>query len=497
MAIQSINKYLYDMKNKYFNNYSNKINKVKNEINEISKMNFINNILFEYNDENIDFSKSDFLNSKLSFISQSIYNDIDSQSLIPNSFINLGHKPNKRYKNEWTKNNICHFIRNYNKESGKKIFEKFGRPNFDKNKILKDLMKQYGTENLEIIFEDYFGLQILNKDTNEDIQYYYPIPKILNTFISNRAFNMGSKMHDMMTIFYDETIINQPKINNFLLNEINTDSNTLEQLLRHRNNAIQKHQEGETGIIPGQMEYKEENDIKIFPDNRKGIYGYISEISLSFNADNLPNEFTKGLAENLLNQGYKEEKINQFLQQLEIPKKSNIPQINKVVGGFRFEVIDKLDPVGVVLGNITGCCQKLGGQAESCVIDGYNNPNSGFLVVYNEDNKIVAQSWLRLGVNNNEENKFGNLYLDNIETISSYSGNVKLQNAYEEFANKIKSEYGFSNVVVGTNYSEINFPNKNKFGIIPHTEFPDYSPGAYSDLKNNVLLAKNWYNIFK
>ena len=46
----------------------------------------------------------------------------------------------------------------------------------------------------------------------------------------------------------------------------------------------------------------------------------------------------------------------------------------------QFRLLAKDDPLGFVLGDITNCCQVLGGVGESCVDDGYENPNAGFLV---------------------------------------------------------------------------------------------------------------------
>lgn len=45
-----------------------------------------------------------------------------------------------------------------------------------------------------------------------------------------------------------------------------------------------------------------------------------------------------------------------------------------------FRILEKDDPFGFVLGNLTNCCQKIAGQGESCVVDGYKNKNAGFLV---------------------------------------------------------------------------------------------------------------------
>lgn len=45
-----------------------------------------------------------------------------------------------------------------------------------------------------------------------------------------------------------------------------------------------------------------------------------------------------------------------------------------------FRVLEKDDPLGFVLGDITNCCQHIDGVGGSCVDDGYINPNAGFLV---------------------------------------------------------------------------------------------------------------------
>ena len=63
--------------------------------------------------------------------------------------------------------------------------------------------------------------------------------------------------------------------------------------------------------------------------------------------------------------------------------------------GVSFRVLEKDDPLGFVLGDITNCCQHIGGAGEECVDDGYSNPNAGFLVfeetVKDENNNPTEQ----------------------------------------------------------------------------------------------------------
>jgi len=81
---------------------------------------------------------------------------------------------------------------------------------------------------------------------------------------------------------------------------------------------------------------------------------------------------------------------------------------------FSYEMIYKDNPIGLVLGNITNCCQRYHKDWEAdssgydCVIIGETNPNSCF-VAFKHGDKIVGQSWLWY----NEQTK--TVALDNIE----------------------------------------------------------------------------------
>ena len=56
--------------------------------------------------------------------------------------------------------------------------------------------------------------------------------------------------------------------------------------------------------------------------------------------------------------------------------------------GITYNLLNKNDPLCPVLGNITNCCQVIGGAGESCVEYGMTKPNSGF-ITFNYKNKIV------------------------------------------------------------------------------------------------------------
>ena len=70
----------------------------------------------------------------------------------------------------------------------------------------------------------------------------------------------------------------------------------------------------------------------------------------------------------------------------------------------KFRALAKDDPLGFVLGDITNCCQHIGGMAQSCVDDGYKNPNAGFIVfeesilddngLDTEEKRVLAQAYV-------------------------------------------------------------------------------------------------------
>ena len=76
--------------------------------------------------------------------------------------------------------------------------------------------------------------------------------------------------------------------------------------------------------------------------------------------------------------------------------------------GITFELLEKNNPLGAVLGDLTNCCQTINLKGHSCVEHGMTNPNGGFMVFKLKD-QIVGQAWVWY---NPEINK---ICLDNIE----------------------------------------------------------------------------------
>ena len=115
------------------------------------------------------------------------------------------------------------------------------------------------------------------------------------------------------------------------------------------------------------------------------------------------------LAETIGKYGYSQEqfkRIQEIFNKAKSIKDKYVIQADKSQGvdGINFRILEKDDPLGFVIGNITNCCQCIGGLADSCVVDGYTNPEAGFIVfeetIFNEngedtgDRRILGQAYI-------------------------------------------------------------------------------------------------------
>jgi hypothetical protein len=175
------------------------------------------------------------------------------------------------------------------------------------------------------------------------------------------------------------------------------------------------------------------------------------------------------------------------------PKNPILAHRIDIIDEFIFEILKAGDEYGLILGNLTGCCQKIGGDGQDCVIDGYTNPYSNFLAIKDKRNRLVAQTWLRLGKNKT-------LFFDNIEANAPYALGYEanfdetkyeqLQSAIVAYANMLKKTFNLNNVIVGANYTDIAFKERKATDIIIEEEL-GYSNELYSDLSgNDYIIAR-------
>jgi hypothetical protein len=113
-----------------------------------------------------------------------------------------------------------------------------------------------------------------------------------------------------------------------------------------------------------------------------------------------------------------EEDFNAALELVKNQKKDlakNLPEI--VINGKEFDMEEAVfrrlaakDVRGLVLGQLTDCCQSIGGGGAECAEHGFMSENGGFYVVEKDGREIIAQTWAWRG-------KQGELVLDSLETL--------------------------------------------------------------------------------
>lgn len=141
----------------------------------------------------------------------------------------------------------------------------------------------------------------------------------------------------------------------------------------------------------------------------------------------------------------KEESLS-ILSALEGEIKSNIPYIQGDLGnGLKYKILGKTDITGLTLGDETSCCQRLTGVAKSCVIEGYKNPDSGFLIL-EKDGIIISQSWIFVVKDT--------LVLDNIEFRLKYRSVMESKFKITDLYKKIAEELPYKEVQLGLGYIE-------------------------------------------
>ena len=99
----------------------------------------------------------------------------------------------------------------------------------------------------------------------------------------------------------------------------------------------------------------------------------------------------------------------------QVPAVKHIPDITLDgaefdMPGATFHRLAADDIRGLFLGEMTDCCQSIGGVGEKCAEHGFISEDSGFYVVENSKGRVVGQTWAWRG-------KKGQLVFDSLETL--------------------------------------------------------------------------------
>ena len=134
------------------------------------------------------------------------------------------------------------------------------------------------------------------------------------------------------------------------------------------------------------------------------------------------------------------------------------------IGEYEYEVLQKNDIRGLIVGNLSQCCQRIGGIGNDCVYYGARNEDSTFFAVM-KNGTLVAQSWIW--------HKNGQITFDSIECVSSDYGKGVIE-CYKDYAKKAIKEKGVKKITVGA-YSRTGLS-----GIFPECDNVEYVD-VYSD----------------
>jgi len=133
-------------------------------------------------------------------------------------------------------------------------------------------------------------------------------------------------------------------------------------------------------------------------------------------------------------------------------KNCNIPNIKGKSGSYEYEIIKKDNPIGLILGYATDCCQVIGNNGESCLRRGYDNEDSAFFVV-KKKNRIYAQSWVWIK-ETNQGKKI--LCFDSIEVLGKDLNKSKsIMAAYKKVAEELIKNHNFDMVIAGADGNSI------------------------------------------
>ena len=73
---------------------------------------------------------------------------------------------------------------------------------------------------------------------------------------------------------------------------------------------------------------------------------------------------------------------------------NSIPRISNTFKNYSYEILRLDDPLALVIGTLSDCCQQLGDVAEVCMEHSMVDKNGRVFVVRDEQGNIVAQSWV-------------------------------------------------------------------------------------------------------
>lgn len=112
----------------------------------------------------------------------------------------------------------------------------------------------------------------------------------------------------------------------------------------------------------------------------------------------------------------------------------------------RFRLLDSGDIRGLFMGELTDCCQSIGGAGAKCATHGFTSPNGGFYVVETDKGEIIGQTWAWRG-------EKGELVFDSLEMLKGRVSPQQWQDLVTQVVRQIgarKAQHGITAFMIGT-----------------------------------------------
>ncbi|MGN0960732.1 MAG: leucine-rich repeat protein [Christensenellales bacterium] len=248
---------------------------------------------------------------------------------------------------------------------------------------------------------------------------------------------------------------------------------------------------------------------------------FVAKHCVEIKYDNIDDD-NENLAILISEYGYTQEQFDEIQKVYNKAKKIKDQYVikadkSKQKGCVQFRLLEKDDPLGFVLGDITNCCQVYGGAAESCVADGYTNTNAGFIVFEEtlldkdgnptEETRILGQAYIWY------DPLTKTVCYDNIEIPTKvlnelFSGEKRgkkvstsaLLQAVEDSAEAIikgmnKDGIKVKRVTTGAGYNDLKSVLDKKYKKDVHPKARHRNYGGYSDANDTQYIIKSIDNL--
>ena len=194
------------------------------------------------------------------------------------------------------------------------------------------------------------------------------------------------------------------------------------------------------------------------------------------------------LAEKVSERGYSQadfERLQQIYNYGKTRVFSTIPSVQFETEEYVCEMIRLDDPIALVVGKLTGCCQELGNAAESCMTHSAVDKTGRIFYIRDKDGRPIAQSWVWRNKNV--------LCFDNIEIPEkAFTSAVKSGLSREEFTDKVYSLYQRAGQEL-MDKDEIEFKKLLDEGKITEEQYEALKIGkvtvglGYNDIKESLM----------